>query len=309
MTNAEKFIQKSKSIHGELYNYNLVNYVSAHNKVIIICKQHGNFLQSPRHHTLGSGCPKCGSIIRASKNISNTNIFIQKANIIHNNLYNYDLVEYVTAKTKVKIICKIHGIFEQTPDHHLRNRGCPKCQGLNKTTNNFTNEANAIHNFLYDYSLTEYITAKTKVKIICKVHGIFEQTPDNHLHTSQGCPSCHTSKGEIKIEEWLTINNIKFIKQKRFKFCKSKYTLPFDFYIPFFNICIEYDGAQHFIPYSFGSDNTDKTKLNNLQGIQFRDNIKTKYCNNNNINLLRIPYNKNIKKELTLFFQHYSFFL
>jgi len=113
--------------------------------------------------------------------------FIEKSINIHGNKYDYSLVEYVGSKMKVKIICRIHGVFEQIPTHHLNGVGC---SGNKKyTTEEFIKKATKIHNNRYDYSLVDYINTNTKVKIICKKHGIFEQTPKKHLK-GQECPKC-----------------------------------------------------------------------------------------------------------------------
>jgi len=108
-----------------------------------------------------------------------TKEFINRAEKIHRNKYDYSLVEYVNTKTKIKIICKKHGIFEQTPNNHLCGKNCPKCHDYNKlTTKEFINKAEKDHGNKYDYSLVEYVNTKTKIKIICKKHGIFEQKPN-----------------------------------------------------------------------------------------------------------------------------------
>lgn len=102
---------------------------------------------------------------------------------------------------------------------------------------------------------------------------------------------CNKSKGENKIINFLTKNSIKFISQKRFKDCKNKRPLPFDFYLPDLNLCIEYDGQQHFRAFSkFGGDKALYRTVKN-------DQIKNKYCKNNNINLERISYKKFDKLE------------
>ena len=147
----------------------------------------------------------------------------------------------------------------------------------------FKNNAKLIHHDKYDYSLVEYINNKTKIKIICKEHGVFEQSPSHHLN-GVNCPICNLSKGEIEIINYLKVNNTTYISQKRFKDCKYKKTLPFDFYLPNKNICIEYDGEQHYqIKEHWGGEKEFKT-------IQIKDNIKTKYCKDNNIKLIRISY-------------------
>jgi len=97
-----------------------------------------------------------------------TQEFVHKSNIIHDDKYDYSLVEYTNAHTKVKIICQEHGTFEQTPDSHLRGSDCPICAGTIKlSTDQFISKANHIHNNKYDYSMVEYINNRTKVKIIC----------------------------------------------------------------------------------------------------------------------------------------------
>lgn len=143
------------------------------------------------------------------------------------------------------------------------------------------------HENKYDYSLVNYINNKNKVKIICTTHGEFEQRPDHHLK-GQGCPICKESKGEREIRKYLNDNNINFISQKRFKECRNILPLPFDFYLPDYNICIEYDGEQHFKKFRFEKTNE------NLIARQNNDKIKKNFCDKNKISLLRISYNENI---------------
>jgi len=124
-----------------------------------------------------------------SKKIT-TEDFIQKAKKVHVDRYDYSLVDYVDSKTNIKIICREHNyIFSQSPNKHLNGRGCPKCVGKNKTTEDFINKAKDVHKNKYEYSLTNYINSQTKVKIICSIHGVFEQDTSNHL-SGQGCPVC-----------------------------------------------------------------------------------------------------------------------
>lgn len=224
--------------------------------------------------------------------------FINKSNKIHDYAYDYSLTEYRGAHNKVKIICKKHGIFEQiATDHCNTGCGCPECSNV-KPMNSFTfsKRASLIHKEKYDYSLVEYKNAFTKVKIICKKHGIFEQKPDYHLYSKSGCPKCKTSKGELKIIDFLEQNNIKFEQQKWFNDCRDKLPLKFDFYLPTQNIFIEYDGEQHFMPWR----KTDKAKIK-LKITQKRDKIKDCYCKNNNLTLIRISYKNfnNINKILS----------
>ena len=275
-----EFIENARKIHGYTYDYSLVEYINMKTKVKIICKKHGVFEQEPSNHiNRKCNCPYC-----SGKKLT-TELFILKSNISHKNKYDYSLVKYVDTKTKVKIICQIHGIFEQLPSAHIYKKiGCPDCSGNKSlTTEEFIGKARKTHGDRYDYSLVEYKTSQAKVKIICHIHGIFEQIALNHLNGT-GCPVCNSSKGEIQIEKYLQENNIKYIRQKKFEQCKNKQSLPFDFYLPELNICIEYDGEQHYksIPY-WGGDKY-------LKYIQNNDKIKTKYCKTNNIKLIRIRY-------------------
>ena len=224
-----------------------------------------------------------------------TNEFIKDSKNIHGNKYNYSLVDYKNMRTKIKFICSVHGIFEQLPHNHLNGSGCFLCNGtIKKTTKQFIKESKEIHGNKYDYSLVKYTNNSTNVEIICPTHGSFKQTPKNHLNYN-GCPVCSLSKGETKVINFLNTNNIKYELQKTFNDCVFKNKLRFDFYLPIFNTCIEFDGIQHFksIEYFGGEEE--------LYTIQQRDKIKNEYCNKNDISLLRIKYNENIENKLLLY--------
>jgi very-short-patch-repair endonuclease len=289
--NTDIFIEKANKIHNERYDYSLVNYKKSIERIKIICKKHGIFEQTPNVHLGGSGCLLCGKEKNDNDKRHTLEYFIEKANKIHNNKYDYTLVIYKNCETKVKIICPEHGIFEQIPYHHLRGVECSLCKKVKLTQDIFINESKIIHGNKYDYSLVEYINTKTKVKIICPIHGKFEQKPSNHLR-GRGCKICNDSKGEIEIKKILDRYNIKYEKQFKFKDCKNIFPLPFDFYLPKYNICIEYDGEQHYesIKYWGGDETFEKIKL--------RDSIKNEYCKNNNIKLIRIKYDENISEKL-----------
>jgi very-short-patch-repair endonuclease len=293
--NKNDFEIKANDVHNHKFDYSLVYYKNNKTKIEIICSKHGIFSQAPSDHLKGRGCPKCGfeksSGLRnfiASKN------FIEKANIIHNNKYDYSLTDYVRADINIKIICPKHGIFEQTPNKQLKGHGCTKCK-IDKqysTTKEFIEKAKLIHGDKYDYSHVVYVTAKRKINIICKIHGIFQQIPNDHLN-NVGCPVCRQSKGEIEIIKYLNKNSIKYIPQKKFDGCiGEKKRLAFDFYLPELNKCIEFDGEQHYIAKEIWGGNKYLIK------IQSYDNIKTQYCQDNNIELIRIKYNENIENKL-----------
>ncbi len=284
------FINKAIKIHGDKYDYSLVNYIGSKNNIDIICKVHGVFRQIPNSHLNGKGCKQC--CIDKSK--LTTEKFINKSKQIHGEKYDYSLVEYEKCCKKVKIICKVHGVFEQTPFNHYGYKcGCPKCNDIKLTTEEFINKAKQIHGEKYDYSLVEYKNIFFKVKIICKVHGIFEQKPFTHYYDKCGCLKCQSSHGENNIRKFLIDNNIMFEEQKKINGCKNINLLPFDFFLPNKNILIEYDGEQHFRKTSIfgGIKGFEKRKIN--------DNIKNNFCSVNNIKLIRIKYNENINEVLT----------
>jgi hypothetical protein len=180
----EEVIESFREVHGDRYDYSLVEYVGNKIKVKIICKEHGVFEQIPNNHLLGHGCPKC---VNKGLDIIER---VKKFREVHGDRYDYSLVEYIKTSIKVNIICHTHGIFPQTPSSHLQGRGCPKCaNGHVPTTKECKEKFREVHGDRYDYSLVEYINSCTKVNIICAIHGIFPQTPDSHLQGC-GCPKC-----------------------------------------------------------------------------------------------------------------------
>lgn len=122
--------------------------------------------------------------------------FILKSAKVHNNKYDYSLIDYVNSKTKVTIICPIHGAFEQQPNNHASGKGCSKCAITVFDTLSFMLQANLVHKSIYTYAKTVYVNTKTKVNITCKIHGEFFQVPNAHL-AGQGCPLCGKTKADL----------------------------------------------------------------------------------------------------------------
>ncbi len=262
------FIKKAKETHGDKYDYTKSVYVNASTKVIIICPEHGEFEQFPNNHYKNS-CPMCE---RKSKPKYTYDIFIDKANLKHNNKYDYSLVNYVDSITKVKIICPEHGVFEQIASSHLRGKGCISCGKKNcslKLKQNidiFKINSNLEHNNKYDYSLVDYINSHVKVKIICPIHGEFEQRPDGHLQ-GVGCLKCGLScdKSENELKDFIKSLNIEFIENTR----NIISPLELDIYIPSHNLAIEYDGLYwHSELYKPSNYHLNKTLECEKQGIQ-----------------------------------------
>lgn len=123
----EEFIRMANEVHNGKYSYEKTVYQGTTKDVVITCPIHGDFEQNAGVHLQGHGCPDCGQESWHSQMVSNTEDFIERAREMHGNEYDYSLVKYVNQMTKVKIICKKHGVFEQTPHSHLHWQGCPKC--------------------------------------------------------------------------------------------------------------------------------------------------------------------------------------
>lgn len=204
-----EFIRRSECKYPNLYDYSRVDYVDMKTPIKLICGVHGEFKQTPHTHLHYGGCSKC----KYDKQRTTFPEFIEKSRAVHGSKYNYTQVSYLNNKTLVKIICNIHGSFNQLPLNHLNGMGCNKCKYENQllTTAQFTKRSNIIHNNEYDYSKSNYLGHKYKIMIICKKHGKFNQLAGDHLSGS-GCPSCANRSYSKKEISWLTTLNNKNIQ-------------------------------------------------------------------------------------------------
>lgn len=286
----DKFKSHCNNLFNNKYDYSLSNYIGMKHPIKIICPIHGEFTQKAHSHYLGHHCFKCSGSERF-KNEEIIEQFVKK----HGDKYDYSKVDYKNNKSNVEIICPKHGSFFQSPYEHKNGQGCPFCSKNRKISNDlFITMANDVHNFEYEYK-NDYINNKTKVSITCPKHGEFIMIPNHHLR-GQGCPNCKRSIGELIIKKYLDDNKISYEHQKFFKDLTNgnKRYLFFDYYLPEYNICIEFDGIQHFKPVlRFGGDDSFEKMIKN-------DKIKNKYCFDKKIKLIRIPYNeiKNINQIL-----------
>lgn len=229
-----------------------------------------------------------------------TQEFIQKAREIHGDKYDYSKVNYINHQTKVEIICSKHGSFFQVPNNHLRGAGCLKCKheyvaNLQRgSKEDFIIKANKIHNNFYNYDKVIYgKNNKEKVIIICPKHGEFLQTPHDHLNGC-GCPKCKLksqTKLYKKLKESFPNENIIFETGKEISWLEGQ---RFDIYFPKYNIAVEYNEEQHYIPIkSFGGElGFEKTKK--------LDNLKELKCQENNCSLFKLKYDYTEKDYYTL---------
>lgn len=266
--------QLKKIFKDENYGYELVTDAKYMDDIYLICPIHGKFKKRLGRALNGKGCPYCSGKIRKT-----FEEFKKEATKIHNGKYIYNDTNYVNSHTHIMITCPKHGDFTCTPTNHLNGNGCPKCanEKLSKTfastADKFIERAKKIHGNKYDYSKVKYKNNYTNVDIICQKHGIFQQTPFNHLK-GKGCKVCNESHLEREIRLLLDENGIEYIYQWHLPWAKY-YSL--DFYLPKQNIGIECQGIQHF---------EDKHFKAVLKEVQERDKFKLNSCSENGIKIL-----------------------
>jgi len=203
--------------------------------------------------------------------------FYNKCNLIHNNKFTY-FNDFNGVDNKIDIKCNIceyeNNVYAK---NHLKGIGCAKCYGNNKLDNSFLERIN--NNYIVcieDLSHKKYLFVYCKE---CKI--VFKQKINNMLNGHIGCICRNISKPVQYIKEYLDNLNVQYIMEYRFKDCRNILPLPFDFYLPDRNICIEYDGEQHFEPKDcFGG-------IEEFNKVKLRDSIKDEYCKENSIELIR----------------------
>jgi very-short-patch-repair endonuclease len=262
------FLSKCFETHGHKYDYSLVEYRNVRTKVTIICKEHGKFNQLPKSHYTGQGCPRCYGDLNLTKDEFlkkysrlnydyilpdlvkvkskiividiksklkyiqlvdhhkkgikpikiESNSLVDKLKEIHNNKYDY-LIEKETyyATDKIKVINNItKDEFYYRVDRHLKGMSPNKV-----TLNYFLFKSNELHGNKYDYSLIKEIDGNnSKIQIICKEHGVFEQRVSNHINLGDGCPKC---AGVGKWNTELLISEFKKIHNNLFDYSKVEF--------------------------------------------------------------------------------------
>lgn len=275
-------------------NYQLLDdkYVSCKTKMRFICLKHKdkgiqfntmtNIMDS--HHT----CKYCSYDKLSNERIIDDKFVIDRTNELHM-IYKGRFTK--NNETWVKFICPVHinkGVQSSSwYNFKMSVNGCAYCYGRYKTTEDFKEEMNLINPNIE--ILGEYNGCENQVKCYCKICNHIWSPIGRSLKNGQGCPNCSTSKGELKVKEFLDINRIDYIQQKTFNDCVDKEKLKFDFYLPKENTIIEYDGQQHFMPVDFANKGIEwATNLynNNVR----KDIIKNDYCKENEIKLIRISY-------------------
>lgn len=182
----EDFVIEANKTHKDEYTYlKTFDFSRYQDKALAICKQHGEFYTQITKHLHGKGCPHCARHLGKAE-------FVRRAREVHGDTYDYSHAIYTRENVNLIILCKEHGLFQQSPNNHVNGKnGCPKCSNnLKLTTEEFIKKCRLIHGDSYDYSKSVYVRAFTKVEIICPLHGSFWQTPDNHANNGRKCPKC-----------------------------------------------------------------------------------------------------------------------
>lgn len=248
----EDFIEKSISMHPSgVYSYHLVNYTHSHSKVDIYCNIHQKtFSMRPFAHLRGQGCPDCGKEKNASNRTITQEEYVSRCLEKHQGVYGYDRTVYKGSSEKVEIYCKYHNeYFFQWPSNHLKGAGCVKCaHEKSKRDQIWSNEeyiekAIEAHGDDYGYDQVNYTGAFNKIDIFCKIHQeYFSQVAHRHLQ-GHGCPTCRESTGEKNVRKCLSSLGITYIREYRMP--QEKRFL-YDFFLPDYNVYIEFHGEQHF---------------------------------------------------------------
>lgn len=197
------------------------------------------------------------------------------------------------SETRVYYECLKHGVHNSKIYSLLLGFGCPKCAYEEKGANRRLS-IEQIDEEISQYggiwvNKDEYQGWRIKnLIILCPICGKPFTTSYNSYvkRGGQFCSECSKckSKGEKTISIFLEKNNILFVTEHRFEDCRDKYSLPFDFYLPDLNVCIEFHGIQHYEPVNHFGGNTTFARQKK------HDDIKSNYCKNNNIKLITIPY-------------------
>lgn len=269
-----------KFIENEGYKFiKFIKYDSSHSKILIQCeKSHEPYEVKFYSFSQGRRCNKCRSeksVIRYKFNYEYVKSYIES--------FGYTLMsdDYINNRTKLTFKCDKDHVYETTFDTFKSGRRCRKCSGSKKHTIEEVKEY--AREFQYEVLSTNYKDNKHKLIFMCSKFHIFKMN-FNHFKSGIRCPHCKESKGEVAVAMVLDDHNIKYEKWFTFKDCRNIKPLPFDFYLNDYDILIEYDGELHYKKSDFHGGE------NGLKKQQYRDEIKTKYCKDNNIPLIRIPY-------------------
>lgn len=286
----EDFIRKAIEKHGSKYDYSLVEYTKSNVKVKIKCNKCGGvFEQTPAMHLSGNGCSICNP---PHKKLTHEE-FVERLSKTHPNLE--VLSEYNGKDKKITVRCKIHNhTYETTPHRLVQGANCKYCYDdrrgdtLRNDINDVIERLNVIHSNKYQFPNihNEYINCKSKITVVCPIHGVFISTA-NKMLKGCGCPYCDESHNERFINNLLTETKIGFEREKKFDWLGLQ---SLDFYLPEYNIGVEVQGEFHFKSITIKGNVVDYRKQ--LR----RDEKKKRLCDEHGIKLIYIIPSKLMKK-------------
>lgn len=282
----EQFIKELAEINPNIEV--LGEYITTSDKIKCKCLIDGHKWETTPHSLLeGHGCPECAN---RKQNRRTNKDFVNEMKEKFPDIT--PLEEYRRMNESMKFRCEVCGYeWNTAPSLFLKDktRGCPKCNNHYKLSEQDVverlKESNPLVKYLYGFD-----KVANQATFQCLKCGYIWNTLVNSVLCGKGCPKCNISHGERTISKILDNYGIEYIAQHKFDGCKDIRCLSFDFYLPSLNTCIEYDGAQHFMPVRFGKEMTQEQMENKFESQQRRDKIKNDYCLENNIELIRIPY-------------------
>ena len=296
LSNTDEFIEKLNSVNPNILV--MSEYVSAQQKMLFKCKVCGNeFKMRPCSALNGNNCPKCSRRSRRESQLLSNDEFILRLNKYNPNVE--PLEKYKGAHTKIRCRCKIHNQeWSTTPGELYLGSGCPECyterirKALSWSKDEFVMRLEKVNSNIE--VLGEYINIQTAIECRCKKCGyIWYPKPNNLIYGKvTGCPKCQSySKGEDRIQEYLELNHVQYRIHKTYPDLLGigGKRLSFDFYLPDYNLLIEYQGQQHENPTTFGNMSIEEaSKQFEIQ--QEHDRRKRNYAQNHEIKLLEIWY-------------------
>ena len=268
----------------------LERYVNSKTKIKFECPDCGNVWSAkPDNILIGRGCPECKKANAKKRFEMGKDEFLERAAEANPDLEIVETTDYTWHGVSL-VHCKTHDVLYKTMNASiLRGCGCRECGNEKtrklkaRTQEEFVQEVSKVSPHIE--VLGEYINARTKIKVRCKNHNeIYYVAPELILRGRGNCPKCTMTSGEYKVANYLDAEGYEYIAQYSFDGDKEIRNKRYDFYVPSINTCIEYDGKQHFEPLeNFGGAET-------FEYTQKSDAIKNAYCEEQGINLIRIPY-------------------
>jgi very-short-patch-repair endonuclease len=250
----ESFIERSIEIHGARYDYSKVVYTNSSGKVVIICRDHGEFTKTANSHLMGNGCAECNRVNwkpnprRGNGPRKTTKQFVEELKKVQKYPYDYSKVVYTDSRDNVTLICRDHGEFQIRVANALNGQGCRGCSvdRNRKTTNQFNSEMKELYGDLYDLSRVDYKTRMDPVLVGCPDHGFVKMIP-KYILRGRGCVECGKEKKWVGAHEKLLFQPMikEVLGEENVHFQHNFEQFYVDAYIPKLGLVIEYDEDYH----------------------------------------------------------------